>query len=252
MRADACKHTIEYSSCKITASARDYTRSHAPVHTRRRRCKLLETAMRTVQKGLFLAAGLLASAWAAGGDGLKARADDLTWARWQARLLLGTTAPAWRSSLKETESVGLRVSAFSLSGDYYFTDALFDRVSLGGLRATSGLIVGPRSQATAGQTGLGAQGSAFVAERRLLGSNAAPSLVDATPDVSSVPYLSFGYTGLSLRGKWSFSADLGVVALQPSNAARLGRVFGGSQSFDDVLREMRLAPVLQMGVSYAF
>ncbi|MFZ2651470.1 MAG: hypothetical protein WA210_15325 [Burkholderiaceae bacterium] len=209
--------------------------------------------MRTVQKVISLAAALAlaSSAWAAGGDGLKAREGDLTWARWQARLSLGATAPTWRSSLKETEPVGLRVGALSLSGDYYFTDALFERVNLGGLRATSGLIVGPRGHATAGQPGLGAQGSAFVAERRLLGV-AAPTMVDATQDLSSVPYLSFGYTGLSLRGKWSISADLGVVALQPSNAVRLGRVFGGSQSLDDVLRDMRLAPVLQMGVSYAF
>jgi len=29
-------------------------------------------------------------------------------------------------------------------------------------------------------------------------------------------------------------------------------VVGGSQSLDDVVRDMRLAPVVQLGVSYSF
>jgi hypothetical protein len=33
---------------------------------------------------------------------------------------------------------------------------------------------------------------------------------------------------------------------------RFGRVFNGSQSLDDVVRDMRLAPVVQLGVSYSF
>jgi hypothetical protein len=208
--------------------------------------------MRTLKKVTLLCAGLgLASAaWATGGDGLKAPEGSSTWARWQARLSLGTAAPAWRAHLKESEPSGLRVSAISVSGDYYLTDALFQQVSLGGLRATSGLIVGPRSQATTGQPTFGARGALLTTERRVLA--AAPTAGDATSDVSSVPYFGVGYTGLSVRGKWSVSADLGVMALQPGNAVRLGRVFGGGQSFDDVMRDLRWAPVLQMGVSYAF
>ena len=34
--------------------------------------------------------------------------------------------------------------------------------------------------------------------------------------------------------------------------AMLGRVFNGNQSLDDVLREMRLSPLVQVGVSYSF
>lgn len=209
--------------------------------------------MRTAQKAMLLCCGvLLASATGAtNGDGLKAPAGDLTWARWQARISLGATAPAWRASLIESEPAGLRVNAISVSGDYYFSEALFNRRSLGGLRATGGLLVGPRALATTGQPTLGARGSSFAAERRLL-TAAAPGSSETTSDISSVPYFSFGYTGLSLRGTWSFSADLGVMALQPGNAVRLGRVVGGTQSFDDVWRDLRWAPVLQMGVSYAF
>ncbi len=194
--------------------------------------------------------GAAGTAAATSGDGLIAPQGNLTWARWQARLSLGIAAPAWRANLKEMEPTGLRVGAFSVSGDYYFGDALFDQVSLGGLRATSGLTVGQRTQGMTGAQTLLARGATISVERRVLA--AAPGLGEVTPDFSSLPYFGVGYTGLSQRGKWSVSADLGVVALHPGNAVRLGRVFGGTQSFDDVMRDLRWAPVLQMGVSYAF
>lgn len=210
--------------------------------------------MRTVHQTLVFAAAIASAcgAWATGGEGLKVQADNATWARWQGRLSVGTTAPAWRASLSELEPAGLRVNSVTVSGDYYFTRSLFDRSSLGGLRATSGLIVGPRSLAATGQPSLGAQGSGFTVERRLLGQSAQSSIVDPASDVASIPYLGLGYTGLSARGKWSFSADVGLLALNPGHVVRFGRVVGGTQSLDDVLRDLRLAPVLQMGVSYSF
>jgi hypothetical protein len=209
--------------------------------------------MRTYRKLTLLCAGLawwIAAQASPVGDGLRASAGELTWARWQARVSIGAVAPAWRATLKESEPAGLRVNTLSVSSDFYLTEPIFERVNLGGLRATSGLIVGPRSQATVGQPALGARGSAFTAERRLLAAPPAPS--DSAPDTASVPYFGLGYTGLSLRGRWSVSADVGVMALHPGNAARFGRVLGGTQSFDDVMRDLRWAPVLQMGVSYAF
>ncbi len=33
---------------------------------------------------------------------------------------------------------------------------------------------------------------------------------------------------------------------------RLGRSLSGAQSLDDAVREMRMTPLLQLGVSYAF
>ncbi len=208
--------------------------------------------MRAIRKLFVIGYGLfLAFTAYAAGDGLKLPSGESAWARWQARLSLGSTAPTWQANLKEPAPAGLRVNAVSVAGDYYFTESLFDRHSLGGLRATSGLIVGPRSQATTGQPTLGARGTSFAAERRLF-STALTATGDPTSETASLPYFSFGYTGLSLQGKWSFSADLGVVALQPGNAVRLGRVVGGGQSFDDVWRDLRWSPVLQMGVSYAF
>ena len=208
--------------------------------------------MRTVPKTLihFVALTMASTAWAAGGDGLKTQIDDPAWARWQARLALGTTAPLWRAGLSTLEPTGLRINTVAVSGDYYLTGSLFERIALGGLRATSAMIVGPRSLAATGQPSLGAKGNGFAIERRLLAASS--SLAAGDVESASTPYFGLGYTGLSLRGNWSFSADMGMVALSPGNAVRLGRVLGGTRSLDDMLRDMRLAPVLQMGVSYAF
>lgn len=179
---------------------------------------------------------------AAGGEGLKSRAEDSPWARWQGRLTLATAAPSWKASLSEGESAGIRVSGLTLSGSYFFAA---DSARLDGLRATTALIIGPRAQATATQPGLGAAGL----ERRW---GAASATASEPPELASLPYLGLGYTGLSTRTKWSFSADLGLVALYPGNVARIGRVVGGAQALDDLLRDLRLAPLFQMGVSYSF
>jgi hypothetical protein len=61
------------------------------------------------------------------------------------------------------------------------------------------------------------------------------------------PYLGIGYSDASLRGGWGFSADLGLAAQSFGAARSLG-----SQSLDDTIRDMRLTPVLQLGVSYRF
>jgi hypothetical protein len=93
----------------------------------------------------------------------------------------------------------------------------------------------------------------FANDRRLFGASAsALAAADASVDSATVPYIGIGYSNLSAKSGWRFSADLGVVSQSPGNVVRFGRVFGGSQSLDDVVRDMRLAPVIQLGVSYSF
>ena len=75
---------------------------------------------------------------------------------------------------------------------------------------------------------------------------------EATGDASATPYLGIGYTGSSLKGGWGISADLGLMAITQSSGVRLGKIFNGNQNLDDSVRELRLSPVLQVGVSYAF
>ena len=96
-------------------------------------------------------------------------------------------------------------------------------------------------------------GGLYASNRRLFGASAGSlAATDASVDSSTVPYIGIGYSNLAGKSGWSFSADLGVVSQSPGSVVRFGRVFGGSQSLDDVIRDMRLAPVVQLGVSYSF
>jgi len=136
-------------------------------------------------------------------------------------------------------------------GDYYFTRSLPGLGTQGGFRATSGLIVGPRSQAWSGQPGFGAATAFSLGNRLTLG--AAPSSRDpSTESTTTLPYLGVGYTGLSTRSGWGFSADLGLLAQYPGNAVRFGRSFSSGQSLDDTIRDLRMTPMFQLGVSYSF
>ena len=190
--------------------------------------------MRKTVWNLAAVIGLIATpAMALEGDSLSLNPDQLPWARWQGRLSLGAATP-------------IKVSSASLMGDYYFGRSLVGPGSSGGCRATSGLIFGPRSTLATGQPGLTA-GNGFSIGSRLFGQAAMPSTSDTTGDSATLPYLGFGYTGLSARSGWSFSADLGLVAQTPGGVKLIR-----SQSLDDAVREMRLAPLLQLGVSYAF
>ena len=169
----------------------------------------------------------------AAGEGLAMTPGSVPWARAHAEGGAPAALPAWRSALAEGDRTGLQINGVGLLGDHYFGSpppASADRLE--GFRATSGLL---------------------RVERRLFGgldSLAGGDGVNA--ERSTAAYLGVGYSSLASQGGWSFSADLGVVALRPGSAVRFGRSLGNNQGVDDALREMRLAPLLQLGVSYAF
>ncbi len=201
------------------------------------------------------AAALLLSPLAARaeGEGLSANADHVPWARFQGRIGYGPGAPAWRATLAPFERTGLQIGGLGLLSDVYlFAPKDAAHAPASGFRATSGLIIGSRSP------WLGANptpsNGLFAADRRLFGPTAPALAASGEPglDSTTVPYLGIGYSNLSTKSGWSFSADLGVVSQNPANVARFGRVFGGSQSLDELVRDMRLAPVVQLGVSYSF
>ena len=193
-----------------------------------------------MQKLTWMIFGLLAAAASAAqagdGAGITPSAEQLQWARWQGRVSLGT------------EPAGLKLNTVSLMGDYYFTGSLLGSRRAGGFRATSGLLLGPRTQSWLGQPGLSAGNSFSIATQAFSQPAALPAAGDTPTDTATLPYLGLGYTGLSLRGGWSFNADLGLVARSPGNVVKFGR----SQSMDDTVRELRLSPLLQFGVSYSF
>lgn len=179
---------------------------------------------------LIALADLLAASVALAADGLTAPRSADVWPQWQARLTVSTLALS--PVTLTADPTRTTPPAGTLLSDYYF-DAPGLRLPavIGGVRATSGFMVAPRSAALGGWT---------------------PTAADANPD--NVPYLGIGYTGLSAKRAWGVSADLGIVAENPGGAGRLGRaVFGnGSQAWDGALREMRFSPWVQIGVSYAF
>jgi hypothetical protein len=188
---------------------------------------------------------------AAEGDGTVGSADSQAWARWQGRLSLGPTTAPWRVG---SDSTVTKLSSAALMGDYYFYAKPAVAGHLGGFRATSGLIFGSRgsSLSIAGQPNP-PSGSGLSLNSRLYGlSPAAYGGDPGTEPTTTLPYLGFGYTELSARSGWSFSADLGLIAQGSGSAARLGRTLGGGQSLDEAIRDMRLAPLVQVGVSYAF
>ena len=206
-------------------------------------------AAKWVITGLFIAA-LPAAAWADDGSGLTTNGDKLPWLRWQGRLTVEVQTPLLRSGLGEAQASGLQVRSVSLMRDFYLTRSLIGTNVEGGLHTTGGLIVSPGSR-TAGQAPFGAQPGFNSLARRgdgasLLGSDT------GTDGSATVPYLGVSYTGLSAKGGWSFSADLGLVALAAGNAVKFGRVFSGTQTLDGLAREMHVAPIMQMGLSYSF
>ena len=133
----------------------------------------------------------------------------------------------------------------SLGGDYYFSKDLVTRGQPPtGFRASGALLIR--------QPGVSLSDLAW--QSRATASLAAPLRL-AEPghqSLSAMPYLGIGYSDYSLKTGWGFWADIGLVVQSPGNAVGMGRVLSGSQSVDDLVRELRLAPTLQLGVNYSF
>lgn len=183
-------------------------------------------------------------------DGIGLAPNGEPWARWQGRLSFGTSPPLWHAGLADPDSQAVRLNRMSLMGDYYVTTSLIGASGIGGLRATGGVILGPRGQLWAGHA-VGS-GNGFSIGSQPFGPSAMPYANDPGSDTVALPYVGLGYTGLSVHSGWRFSADLGLVAQSPGNASRLGRALGGGQNLDDAVRDLRIAPLLQVGASYAF
>ena len=164
----------------------------------------------------------LAGAAAAQDRGLTAPADALTGSRWQARLeIQGLLAPA-AAGLTASSASLKNAQTLRLLGDYPI-DALRLGAS-GGLRLTGGLLINLRNTNTQA-------------------ANADP--------VPTLPYAGIGYAGASLRGDWGFSADFGLAA------AGLGLSLGNRGNtlgvgMDGGLRDLRLQPMLRLGMNLSF
>lgn len=180
--------------------------------------------------------------------GLMVDADQVPWPKLQARIGLAVTPTSLLTDFT-LPAYGSGLQGGRVLGDYYFLGGGLslgsDRIN-GGFRATSGLLLGSHgaslSMATVPQPGL----TVSTAHQWV---PAGLSLLDAGPadPNHTVPYLGVGYTGLAAKGGWGFTADLGLMALNPGSTLNLTH-----QGLDDTLRDMRLTPVVQLGVSFSF
>lgn len=181
----------------------------------------------------WMGAVAVCSLMCAGASAEGLRSSLVDWDRVQGRVTLTTL-----SSMRDAGNLdaGARIGSVGLMGDYFLRNNSLDS----GLRATSGFWLGSRS--VPGWTGNG------LTVNNQRGLTYPPN--DPISDSSTTPYLGLGYSS-GTKG-WGVTADFGLMALNPRSAARLGGVFNGTQTLDDTLRDMRWAPLLQLGVSYSF
>ena len=194
--------------------------------------------------GLFSVAATAAVAafTAHAADGLVAPAAETLWPQWQARITVLTAASSSLATAGlDSGSAPRGLQGGALLGDYYFA-----LPALSGFRASGGLLSGglgglPLFSANAGpRLGLS-----------VVGSNS-PANQPGAEGPATVPYLGLGFTGALWRTGLAITADVGVVAERPTAAAGLGRAVFGTQGAERSMRELRLAPVMQLGMRYTF
>lgn len=170
---------------------------------------------------------------------LGANSDTLSGARLQARVGINASQAAAGLSAAWQQQAGV------VLGDYYFSRHRLGTSDVSsGFRATSGLLLGQRSLALGIPALAGPQtlGLTVLRQPRL----AIPGIESQQEGWSAVPYFGVGWSGASLRGGWGVTADFGFAARST------GLRTNTAQAVDDLLRELRLTPVLHLGVSYAF
>jgi hypothetical protein len=163
---------------------------------------------------------------AGAGNGLVPPADTLETTHWQARFEVDNPASLGRP-LATNWALDQSPLTGRLVGDYRMDTLRFGQT--GGLRLTSGVLVNLRNPAT---NGLGMT----------------PSVDNPS---AAQPYAGIGYSGAGSRGDWGFSAELGLAAQNPGAAVQFGRLFNGV-SFGDTVRDLRLQPMIRLGMNYAF
>jgi hypothetical protein len=195
--------------------------------------------------------------WAAGlavaDGGLKVGVQGGFWSDVQTQLRVNAvvveTAPPLLGYAASTGWTGYTPAAASVGGDYYFSKSLVDTaVPPSGFRASGALLIR--------QPGVSLSDLAWSsrATTSLALRQPVTSLGDyGAQGVSTMPYLGIGYSDYSLKSGWGFWADIGLVVQSPGGALGVGRgVMSGTQNLDDLVRELRLSPMLQLGVNYSF
>ena len=199
---------------------------------------------------------LWALLWVAGAaiadGGLKVGPQGGFWSDVQTQLRVNAvvveTAPPLLGYAASTGWSGHAPMAASVGGDYYLSKNLVDAgAPPSGFRASGALLI-RQPGVSLSDLAWSSRATTSLALRQPYASVADPG----TQGVSAMPYLGIGYSDYSLKNGWGFWADIGLVVQSPSNALGMTRVMSGTQSLDDLVRELRLSPMLQLGVNYSF
>lgn len=174
----------------------------------------------------------LAAPLAAQERGLTAPANALTAPRLQARLELDQPLLMLRATQPLSATAMSGAQTLRLLGDYQFSTLRLG--DTGGLRLTGGLLINLRPASLAGNLGGATDASAGQA-------------------LSGTGYAGVGYASGSARadGGWGFSADLGLAAQGFGNAP-LGRASNAGFTLEAAGRDLRLQPMIRLGVNMAF
>jgi hypothetical protein len=192
---------------------------------------------------------LWAAALANAEGGLKVGAAGGFWSdvqtklRFSAVVVDGAALPPGYMAI--TTNQDLAPLGASLGGDYYFSRELAaGGQAPSGFRASGALLIR--------QPGVSLSDLSW--QSRAITSLAAPRPLGdpGHQAISAMPYLGIGYSDYSLKTGWGFWADIGLVVQSPGGALGMGRVLSGSQSVEDLVRELRMSPMLQLGVNYSF
>jgi hypothetical protein len=199
-----------------------------------------------------------AAGTAAADTGLKVDGAGGFWSGAQTRLNVHTVyAQTLPLRLGYQASIGLSPTApigGSVSGDYYFSKELADAtLPRTGFRASSALLIRQPGVSLSDLAWSSRAAASFGSPAVAAPPGLSHGLADPSADhVSTQPYLGIGYSDVSLKTRWGFWADIGLVVQSPGNALGLGRVLSGTQGVDELMRELRMEPMVQLGVSYSF
>ena len=177
-------------------------------------------------------------------------AGQTFWPSWEGRVGVMMDRPT--NPLKDTYvlfqpvSNGLNIRSMHVLTDYYIE---------GGFRATAGMI---RGDAVRSWWDGGGEGLNISLQRvdSMSVPGGAPGVGLATLGSQSAPYIGAGYSTrintAAISSPWRFNADLGLISVNQNNVNRISRTLMGEQGFDELVRDLRLRPLVKVSVGYSF
>lgn len=187
------------------------------------------------------------------GKGLSLNGQQF-WPHWEGRI--GVVMDRAYDPLKDSfvlaqpvPTSGLNMRSAHILSDYYFS---------GGFRATVGLVRGSVTQAAWSDGGDDTIGSGLNLSLQRVDNLNVGDLKNQSIDGENrtLPYVGAGYAAsLGAPGSdnmWRFNADLGLVSVNSGNISRISRTLQGDSGLDDMVRDLRLRPVVKVSVRYAF